>query len=155
MSKKKIVLHREKVNGVHKPYDSHNQMLHDAFYSQSPDGYFRETHEIDLPPKTDAQLGYYFGGIIDGWIEQAEEFGTNIIGQKNYNGKVVPILATKKNCDSLLKDCYMLSTGISNFGKGEAKVDAMSKFIDWCLMYLATEYHIYIPSPEEWKRRVS
>jgi len=154
MPAKQIKLYQQKIDNEPFRFDEYNKKMFDSFEEQAPAGCYQFSLKKDIPPKTLEQLGYWYGGIVEGMVKQLLERGENILGYKTYNGKEVPIITNKDNCDECLKAFYMISTGKvgQQFSKGNSNVDEMSRLIDWALDYLPQNWGVYIPSSEEYKK---
>jgi len=155
-----INLRSQKIDGKPFFFDRHNQMLFDAFQAQAPAGNYINTLKKVKPPKTNPQLGYYWGGIIgdnkpdsNGMVKQLIDRGDDILGHITVWGKEIPIMTNKENCDKCLKAFYMVSIGKpgEKFSISEKNVEEFSVFIDWAVHYLARYRNIYIMSSEEYK----
>ncbi len=154
MPAKRLKGYMQKLDDQPFAFDEHNQRMFDAFEAQAPKGCWQVSYKLDIPPRTLEQLGYWYGGVIEGMIEQLLERGDNILGHKTYLGKEIPILVNKDNCDDCLKAFYMISIGKAGqkFTKGNSNIDEMSKLIDWALDYLPQKWGVYVMSSEEYKR---
>lgn len=157
MVKTHIKLYMQKTEGMLLCYDEYNSKKFLAFDDQLSPGCFEVDIKKSKQPKTLEQLGYWYGGIIEGMIEQIQEQGHNILGYKDYGDDKVPLMVNKVNCDDYLKAVYMISIGkpLEKFGKRDSSVIEMSALIDWTLDYLLHgKWQVYIPSPEEYKRQI-
>jgi len=153
MPRTTLKLYQYKVEGQRLAYDAHNQKLFDIFDEQLPAGIYDVEIKQSRQPKTTEQLGYWYGGVVGGFVQQMLDRGDDVLGHRDFGRKAIPVMVNKANCDDCLKTIYMISIGkpLEAFGKRDASIEEMGKLIDWSLDYLARYRNIYIPSPEEYK----
>ncbi len=153
MATNKLKLFSQKLDGTPFTFNPHNQRNFELFQEQAVSGCYTVEYKIVPKAKTDEQLGYWYGGIIETCVAELENRGNGVLYSIPHKGKDIPVMVNKDNVDAFLKMIYMVSIGRGGekFSKGKASSEAMSSLIEWALNYLPEYEKIYIMSSDEYK----
>ena len=131
------------------PCGSHGP-LRDAWIAGLPEGAMvEETLKQYRPPKTNPQLGYWFGVVIPHAVAVLIEAGHDTLYEITVGDLKVGVATTKDTVDLLFKTLFRERLRLAKQPwKRNMTTEQMSALIDFGLMWLVTTFGFVVPEPK-------